>query len=65
MLGLRQTAGIDLAEFRSRHGVTVRELAPDVYERFIDSGWLEEAENHLRLTLAGRFFADTVVAEFL
>lgn len=65
MLGLRQTAGIDLAEFRSRHGVTVCELAPDVYERFIGSGWLEEAENHLRLTLAGRFFADTVVAEFL
>lgn len=65
MLGLRQIAGIDLLAFQARYGGPVHELAPDAYQHFLQSGWLEETHTHVRLTPAGRFVADSVVSEFL
>lgn len=65
MLGLRQTAGIDLAAFAIETGFPLRELAPDAYARFIDQGLLEESGGRVRLSDEGRFLADTVIAEFL
>lgn len=65
MLGLRMTRGIELCRFEDRFGTAVRGLAPQAYDRFIESGLLEERGTSLRLTHAGRFLADTVVAEFL
>ncbi|HWL11061.1 MAG TPA: radical SAM family heme chaperone HemW [Planctomicrobium sp.] len=64
MVGLRQTRGIPLAQFHERYGVTVRDLAPESYESCLAKGWLEEVDQHVRLTFAGRFLADTVMAEF-
>jgi oxygen-independent coproporphyrinogen III oxidase len=65
MLGLRMLRGIDLRRFEERFGTPVRSLAPEAYDRFLESGLLAEQEGTLRLTYAGRFLADTVVTEFL
>lgn len=65
MLGLRMTEGIDLPAFLERTGYDVRELEPVAIARFCADGLLEEAHGHLRLTRAGRFLADTVIAELL
>ncbi|MCA8998731.1 MAG: radical SAM family heme chaperone HemW [Planctomycetaceae bacterium] len=65
MLGLRQVSGISPVRFRIRHGVEVRDLASEAYDHFVEAGWLEVVHGRLRLTVAGRFVADTVVAEFL
>lgn len=65
MLGLRQTAGINVAEFESRFGVAPRTLNPDAHLEYLSCGWLEEQAGSLRLTREGRFMADTVAAEFL
>ena len=64
MLGLRQIAGIDRGAYREQFGREVRDLAPCAYDQFVESRLLEETKTHLRLTLAGRFLADTVMAEF-
>ncbi len=65
MLGLRKIEGIDLAAFEERYESTVRDLAPDAYDQFIQSNLLEQKRDRLQLTYEGRFLADTVVAEFL
>lgn len=65
MLGLRQTAGIDVANFESRFGFSVRDLAPAAYDEFIANSLLEISGPRVRLSYEGRFLADSVVAEFL
>ncbi len=65
MLGLRQTVGIPLDDFADRTGFALRDLAPEAFDRFRHDGWIEEQDGHVRLTREGRFFADTVMAEFL
>ncbi len=65
MLGLRQTSGIHLDEFVHRTGHSLPDLAPQAFERFIQKGWLTEQDGHVMLTREGRFFADTVTADFL
>jgi len=65
MLGLRQTAGIDLAAFADRTGYPLRDLEPAAFDRFLAEGLLEEQGGRVRLTTEGRFLADTVIAEFL
>lgn len=65
LLGLRQIAGIELQEFEQRHQRSLRSLNPAAYDRWLRIGWLEEVDGSVRLTHAGRFVADTVVAEFI
>lgn len=65
MLGLRRTAGIDIAEFEQRTGFHLHTLCGQGLEQFIKDGLLEEVAGHLRLTREGRFLADTVTAAFL
>jgi oxygen-independent coproporphyrinogen-3 oxidase len=64
MLGLRQIQGLDSSRFRERFGCEIRDLAPAAYDQLLHAGLLSEEGNHLRLTLAGRFLADSVMAEF-
>ncbi|MEO1984585.1 MAG: radical SAM family heme chaperone HemW [Fuerstiella sp.] len=64
-LGLRLVAGIDINGFLNRFGCDVGEIARDSAERHLEDGLLEVADSHLRLTSAGRFMADTVMADFL
>jgi len=65
MLGLRQIAGIDQRRFQQQFGMTVRDLEPAAYARFLNLGWLMETASHVRLTVEGRFVADSVMSEFL
>lgn len=65
MLGLRRTAGIDMHKFQQRYGRTVESLAPQAFHQFVNQGLLETDREIVRLSRAGRFLADTVVAEFL
>lgn len=65
MLGLRQVKGIDRDEFERRFGIPMNALAPDAYHEALTNGLLEEVGSRTRLTLAGRFIADSVIAEFL
>ncbi len=64
MVGLRQTAGIPLAAFEEKYGISVRDLAAESFDQCIEKGWLEEENGHVRLTFEGRFVADSVMAEF-
>jgi oxygen-independent coproporphyrinogen III oxidase len=65
MLGLRMTAGIDVAAFEQRTGFDLHALCGASLPQFVADGLLEESAGHLRLTQDGRFLADTVTAAFL
>ncbi|MDX1935118.1 MAG: radical SAM family heme chaperone HemW [Capsulimonadales bacterium] len=65
MLGLRLREGIDLTEFARRFGSAPDELFPDVVRKHTESGLLEIADGHLRLTARGLFLANEVMADFL
>lgn len=65
MLGLRQRAGIDLHEFQQRFGRTPAELEPHAWEQHLEAGLLEVVRGRVRLTRAGCFVADRVMADFL
>ncbi|QDV19850.1 Oxygen-independent coproporphyrinogen-III oxidase-like protein [Gimesia panareensis] len=65
IFGLRRRVGIDLADFESRYGFTLDELAETAMEKNITAGLLEQTETHLRLTQAGCLLADSVVIDFL
>lgn len=65
VLGLRRTQGISKDGFAKRVGRTLDSLVGDVIKRNLESGLLEETGSHIRLTREGRFFADSVVVDFL
>jgi oxygen-independent coproporphyrinogen III oxidase len=64
-LGLRLVEGISIDSFRDRFGSNVADIARASAAQHLDGGLLEIADSHLRLTLEGRFMADTVIADFL
>ena len=64
-LGLRLVDGIDIGRFRDRFGCDVVDVARSSAQHHLQDGLLEVADSHLRLTLEGRFLADTVMADFL
>ena len=59
------TDGIDPAEFAHRSGNELRALAGEMLDRLTEQGLLEEGEGRIRLTLEGRFLADSVAGELL
>ncbi len=74
LLGLRCNKGIAQRAFEERFGCTVSSLAPDALAGHLQQGLLElvcadgdsaDPESWLRLTSEGRFFADSVVIDFL
>lgn len=65
VLGLRQTDGVDPEEFAQRSGVELWSLVGEALGRLIEQGLLEEAGSQIRLTLEGRFLADSVAGELL
>ncbi|WP_437190966.1 radical SAM family heme chaperone HemW [Planctomicrobium sp. SH527] len=64
MVGLRQIEGINLEAFATRYQQSVRDLAPEEFDRLIASKLLECDNGFIRLTPEGRFLADTVMSEF-
>ena len=65
VLGLRQTDGIDPAEFVQRSGFEMRSLAGEAFHRLIKQKLIEETAGRIRLTREGRFLADSVAGELL
>lgn len=65
VLGLRQTDGIEAAEFERQSGLALRSLVGDSLPRLVEQGLLEEADNRFRLTREGRFLADSVAGDLL
>ena len=64
-LGLRRTAGINRVAFHQQTGFDIQLLAGDAVAAQVALGLLEATPTHVRLTHAGRFVADSVIAEFL
>lgn len=64
-LGLRRTAGIERADFRSRSGFDLDEIAGQAIRENLQRGWLVDSGDHIRLSAEGRFVADRVIADFL
>lgn len=65
MLGLRQCRGIELTAFEQRFGMSLRSLAPEAYDHFVNTTLLECSPTHVGLTREGRCLADSVILEFL
>jgi oxygen-independent coproporphyrinogen-3 oxidase len=65
MLGLRQRAGIDLAEFERRYRTSPAQLEPTLLTRHLADGLLETVNGRLRLTRNGCFVADSVMSDYL
>lgn len=64
-LSLRMVEGIAFDDFQSRTGFDLHEFAAAAIQKTTSQGLVERTSSHLRLTRAGRFLADRVVAEFL
>lgn len=64
-VGLRRTAGIRRDAFREATGYELNALAGSVIEQQRQQGLIEDTGTSIRLTRAGRFLADSVIAEFL
>jgi oxygen-independent coproporphyrinogen-3 oxidase len=65
MLGLRRTSGIDRGVFRARFGIDLDALAGPAIQRLTSAGLVEDSGEGIRLSLEGRFIADSVIVEFL
>lgn len=65
ILGLRMTAGIELAEFHRTTGYEATRLFAEAIEEHQKSGLLELTGTHLRLTEKGRSFADAVACDLI
>ncbi len=64
-LNLRRVRGIDRTDFRTRTGFSLDRLAGPAILHHTQAGNLEDDGPTIRLTRAGRFLADHVMADFL
>ena len=64
-LGLRMTKGVDLEAFASRFGVRAEELFEEPIRKYERMGLLEIRDGRLRLTRAGMFVSNPIMAQFL
>lgn len=63
MLGLRTTAGIELAGFRRRYGFDLEPANRERFSRLVEEGLLTLEEDRLALSTRGLAVADALVAE--
>lgn len=64
-LGLRLNRGLSRRLFRQQTGFDLDQLAATAIRNCVQTGWLEDDGEGVRLTREGRFFADRVAVEFL
>ncbi len=64
MLGLRTAEGLDVAAFRSRHGVDLVKGNEDRIVRLLENGLLTPARDRVQLTVAGRAVVEAIVADW-
>ncbi|MDB5390236.1 MAG: hemN 2, partial [Planctomycetaceae bacterium] len=66
VLGLRRCDGINRVAFQNQTGLEIEALVGPELRHHLATGLLEEtAAGQIRLTLAGRFVADSVIVDFL
>lgn len=65
VLGLRQIDGIRRDEFRTLTGFDLDSLVGETIRREAAAGRIEDLGDGIRITPAGRFFADSVMVAFL
>jgi oxygen-independent coproporphyrinogen-3 oxidase len=65
MLGFRLIEGIDLSEFNARQGIDLEAAYGAEIKELEESGLLERAGNHLRLSPRGRFLGNEVFRRFI
>jgi oxygen-independent coproporphyrinogen-3 oxidase len=65
VFGLRQLAGVVVADFRQATGYEIDDLAGPAICRFVELGMLEYAEGRLRLTRQGLVVSDAIWPELL
>ncbi|MEO0565464.1 MAG: hypothetical protein AAF125_25375, partial [Chloroflexota bacterium] len=66
MMGLRLLQeGIAFTPFHERFGVDIRDLRSAEIANFVQAGFLEQSENRLRLTPAGRFVSNRILRDLI
>jgi oxygen-independent coproporphyrinogen-3 oxidase len=65
VLSMRRIAGVDSAEFEDRSGFDIKSLAENQISKLSQRGLVESTATGYRLTIEGRFLADTVAGELL
>lgn len=64
-MGLRMNAGVDLQAFQARYDEDARQVFAAAIAKCQQNGWLEIADDHLRLTDQGRVLGNLVFVEFV
>ncbi|MFW5640211.1 MAG: radical SAM family heme chaperone HemW [Thermodesulfobacteriota bacterium] len=64
-LGLRQTAGISIADFEDRFGGDFRTRFESLLAELLENGWMRTDPARCALTPKGLLFLDTIVSRFL
>ena len=65
MLGFRRTEGINRIDFQNQFGIAFDDLAADALDRHIELGNVTDDGETIKLTIEGRFIADSVMVDFL
>jgi oxygen-independent coproporphyrinogen III oxidase len=65
MLGLRMTRGVNDADFKRMHGLTIREAFGEKLDKPIAAGLLQWHENDLRLTRLGMDLQNSVLVDLM
>lgn len=65
VFGLRQLAGVDMAELAKMWPGDLERLFSPYLDRYIESGWLEQVDGRLRLTRAGLVISDGLWPDLL
>jgi len=65
VFGLRQLAGISLADLQAETGISPRDLWGEPIDRLLELGLLEEDDQRIRLSDRGLLLADSVMRELL
>ncbi len=65
VLGLRRAEGVSRRDFLKLTGYVLDDLATPAIRRHVATGLLEDTETGIRLTHKGKFFADSVIIDFL
>jgi oxygen-independent coproporphyrinogen-3 oxidase len=64
MLGLRLRAGIDLPAFEAEFGVNLRQKFSQQVDKLVDAGFLECADEHLKISQRGVMVSNAIISEF-
>ncbi len=62
IFGLRKIEGIDVTVFQLRYGIHPLSLFDDKGSLFLQEGFLEEKEGHLRITSSGLLISNEILA---